>query len=418
MDIRSQNVSLQTKILQHVIMMFSGDNTLSQSALVKHGNLVEICRQQILGNLQSNSQHFNDWQEWIQVESQRRTFYCLWLLDAMLPYHFGRNAYFTLNAAQLALPCHERIWEATTAIEWEQLSTAVEYYNPPTLEAAIQILYTRKELDLRISEFGRILIIHGIYQETASIKNYFSRPLAKWVPTHSPPNSEINVANDRDEWLPADPVFSKYRNAACDCLDVLHWAANSQIAAATSFEHPTVLHLHTARLVLLTPFVEIKSLLVNGTVDAWREVWRWRNRDQHKARLALIHAGVVFWHVRRYSTNSFHEPNSIFLAALALWAYGSLSEHPKDHESPASNRDDFENVVRLDRPCDDEFVQKFVRDGENCIGYMTGIGDICSKGAPLKVLRESAKVLRGLSAWGCAESYATILEEYAEVERQ
>lgn len=61
-------------------------------------------------------------------------------------------------------------------------------------------------------------------------------------------------------WLPGTPTCSKWRNSAYDCLDILHWHANSVIGAASGMEHPTVLHLHLARVILLTPIQQILDL--------------------------------------------------------------------------------------------------------------------------------------------------------------
>jgi len=139
-------------------------------------------------------------------------------------------------------------------------------------------------------------------------------------------------------WLPGIQTYSKWRNSACDCLDILHWHANSVIGAASGMEHPTVLHLHLARVILLTPFRQITQLahlMTNEPLPTFEEdfeiptlkrhIQRWVLEDQHKARLAMIHAGVLFWHVRRFSADAFYEPSSVFLATLALWAYGTFA---------------------------------------------------------------------------------------------
>jgi hypothetical protein len=147
-------------------------------------------------------------------------------------------------------------------------------------------------------------------------------------------------------WLPENPMYSRWRNCACDCLDVLHWAANSAIGAASGVEHPTVLHLHIARVVVLTPYQDIRkialtkageNILSEKAVRESREyIERWLVDDQYKARLAMIHAGVLFWHVWRHSANGYYESDAIFLATLALWAYGSGSHNSRDRSSSTS----------------------------------------------------------------------------------
>ena len=53
-------------------------------------------------------------------------------------------------------------------------------------------------------------------------------------------------------------AISSWRNAALDCIDVLHWDANGTIAKLKGAEHPTVLHLHLSRVILLAPHQEIR----------------------------------------------------------------------------------------------------------------------------------------------------------------
>jgi hypothetical protein len=49
--------------------------------------------------------------------------------------------------------------------------------------------------------------------------------------------------------------------------------------------------------------------------------------------------------------------------------------------------------LHLDRPIDDELVQTFVRAGHKMTAYMSQIGNVLDKGAPIKILREGASLL-------------------------
>ena len=59
------------------------------------------------------------------------------------------------------------------------------------------------------------------------------------------------------------------------------------------------------------------------------EVERWARYDQYKARLAAILAGILFWHVRHYSTNGFYESHTLLLATLALWHTAHSRPHSR-----------------------------------------------------------------------------------------
>lgn len=264
-----------------------------------------------------------------------------------------------------------------------------------------------------MGEFSRVLCIHALFRRTWEVEEYFKQPLSVWTPT-AEKQSISSIERSMPDWLPGIQTYSNWRNSACDVLDILHWHANSIIGVASGMEHPTVLHLHLARVVLLTPFTRIVQLarFLSGEdkpesdaelASTRAYVQRWALEDQHKARLAMIHSGVLFWHVRRYSADAFYEPSSVFLATLAMWAYGTFAAHTsKEGESPQDDADAsslFPTLMQLDRPSDDELVQLYVKKGANMRAIITGVGNLCSTRGPVRVLVEGGKLLQGLKRW-------------------
>lgn len=293
---------------------------------------------------------------------------------------------------------------------------AYESLANPSLHAAIQLAYVEKHLQSSMGEFSRILCIHALFRRTYEVAAFFQQPLTLWSPKAEKQSISI-IERSMPVWLPDIPTYAKWRNSACDVLDILHWHANSVIGVASGMEHPTILHLHLARVVLLTPLSHIVRLARFRAEEAVPEsdaelasiqdyVRRWAQEDQHKARLAMIHAGVLFWHVRRYSADAFYEPAGVFLAALAMWAYGTFATYSpalKDGESPWDEDDVdalFPTLMRLDRPADDELVQLFVKRGGGMRAVVTGVGNLCSARGPVRVLIEGRKLLMELKKWG------------------
>jgi hypothetical protein len=308
--------------------------------------------------------------------------------------------------------------------------------------------------------------------------------LSSWVPSApgTRPSSRTGTEEPED-WLPGIPSFAKWRNSACDCLDVLHWEANTLVAQRLGVEHPLILHLHLARLILLTPAATIQNFataviqhskttnppvmesLKSEFQDYKNEIIRWFLRDQYKARLSLVHAGAIFWHVRRYSHDNMLEPFAVWLSTLVIWAYATASHGVNQQTHQASeivriatqNRLDLQGMVvdsndtfeqdansaiedvlidspyiNLDRLCDDELIQTFVRHGTKMTGYMTGIGDICQAGSAEKILREGVKILLNsgtncqstqlnnppelpVPTWRMASKHAVFLEDLVDL---
>ncbi|KIW26917.1 uncharacterized protein PV07_06705 [Cladophialophora immunda] len=322
--------------------------------------------------------------------------------------------------------------------EWNQLRAGLDPPTP-TLREALQNLYIDKRLLPGMGEFSHILLIHGLFHRTWEVEVMVTQSIS-----HFEPSAQKQASDDLQPklpiWPPGVPFFSRWRNAACDCLDLLHWSANATIGAASGIEHPTVLHLHLARIVLLTPLNDIvlySHYLIRSSGEATRLfpsvssteaeehrqlIQRWAIQDQYKARLAAIHAGVVFWHVRLYSINGFYESTAVALAALVFWALSAFSpKKPKlrkvgDEEGTSPPSLDICDIILIDRPTDDELVQQFVRQGHAMRANMTGVGDLFGPKGARKVLAEGQKLLLTLSSWrGITDYWLRVLNRLEKV---
>lgn len=325
-----------------------------------------------------------------------------------------------------------------------------------------------------LGQFGRLILLHGVFREIFQLKDCFARPLGNWFP------SIQQQTPAHDDQTPSGPpvsdrggrsLLNSWRNAGLDCVDVLHWAANGTIALQAGAEHPFVLHLHLSRTILLAPFDQFQVLAHSvikfalaqkntsttldaahrqTAVDAEREILEWAQRDQCKARLAVLHSGCLFWHIRRYSCRAFYEPMAVFLATLTIWAYSSYasrtagvvqesSDRPRNdsERTPATRSfrgDDTADVdaeslsdedseqaptfIHLDRPNDDEMVQAFVRFGTASAmrANIAGVGDIYSVKGPARVLKQGRKILTAVStAWGRTDKFSSVLEALEQI---
>ncbi|KAK4626204.1 Transcription factor [Fulvia fulva] len=440
------------ELLQVVALAYSGEQSLENYAKGLYNKLTDVFEgaRGIALSLQVSSENGSDsihnWHLWRQRERVIRLAYSAWLVDCMSQYHLDLRQMLSLKDADLPLPSDERQWRAETEQEWGSFGEARAQ---PTLSQALQELYVDKRLPRDRGEFARILIIHGLYHRLWEVGQYLSDPLSHWEPT-ARRQSSSELLPQEPIWLPSVPTFMKWQNSACDCLDVLHWQANATIGQASGLEHPTVLHLHTARIVLLTPYTEIVRLAramsarnsgaASPSLASDRKlVQRWAVQQQFKARLAIVHAGVVFWHVRRYSIDAYYEAPAVALAALVLWAFGTFaskrdltrqepqacSSQPKtlregqDLINESEQGDDAVcGIILLDRPADDEIVQQFIRTGHNMKAHITGVGDLYSSKGPERVLAQGAKLLSTLKCWGMSTSWLKLLNGLMEATRK
>ncbi|KAL5089148.1 hypothetical protein Trisim1_006001 [Trichoderma cf. simile WF8] len=472
--------SLQAASLSLICALHSGKSKMTRHALIERHYLVEACNELNLLSRELEDSHVHqDYsklvEDWSMNQSRMRTGLMIWLLDAMISYEFNVAPLMQLVDAKVLLPCQDHIWEypSTEKVIAEQKSYV-------TLLAAVEMLYIEKRLPDSLSEFSTILIIHSIWRRTKEVINQNQTQLANWVPSATIQTREVHQSASKETWPPSSPILSKWRNSACDCLDILHWRANAKAAMAGGLEHPTIMYLHLSRLILLTPVAQIQTLATNprntnttnlavnqGYTDASNHVLKWAMNDSFKARLAIIHAGALFWHIRRYSTRSFLEPFTIYMATLIIWAYSVSVQFARQQEEfqaapsmegplspeaqtvaaacqqPTVSAQDEDlcselPFVFIDRPCDDEMVQMYLRFGNKMSAHMARVGVITQASAPSKILQEGIRLLGNatggsgsvsmanagvqdvseVSTWGAERTYMEVLVALARAMEQ
>ncbi|KAF4451552.1 hypothetical protein F53441_5509 [Fusarium austroafricanum] len=430
----------QSLILSQVALLYGGGGNLRHGAYQRLGNLQKVIglyrrRQQEAASAAPGQVGCNfqaEWMNWVEDETLRRLCYFVWLLDRMGCYFFDDHPNGAFDVTDITLP-HDGLWAQTCFSDWAKMHRHVE--RNPTLATAVNELFRERTTKPNLGEFSRILLLHAVYQEYSTVSTYCKRPLSSWMPQNNP-----ELDNDDSHLLRLSD--SNWRNAALDCVDTLHWSANAVIASLLGAEHPTVLHLHFSRVVLLAPRTAIITLAkyLNSPVQlrtmasqqqalqAECEISEWAQQDGSKARLAALHCGCFLWHVRRYAKMAFYEPPCVFWATLTLWAYSVYSSKsrrvPGDTRSGSVTRqaspdqsaifeDENPTFIRLDRPNDDEMVQLFVRVGV-LKAYISGVGDIYSSAAPPRILKEGMKILESVSlAWGRSREYLDLLQALA-----
>ncbi|KAF2228041.1 hypothetical protein BDZ85DRAFT_228927 [Elsinoe ampelina] len=402
----------QARVLNYLCCAYSGSERLVRHRLDilddlrrDHQRLYRLCHSPAFKDPHQQGTSIDIRTSWVLHESARRLCHAIWLVDCQSYYHFGTPAVLLLDFADLPLPCAESLWDAGS-------TQALPVSSTPTLSHALLVLYLEKRLLPGIGDFARVLLIHGIYAQTWTITKPLISPLLRWTPSAHRTDASSPSLNS-PPWLPSVSTYSHWRNAACDAFDVLHWIANSDIAQSGT-ENTTVLNLHFGRIVLLTPMEDIRALIqhllhptpatTQAILDLKTRIARWVNEDQFKARLAMVHCGVFFWHIRRYSTDAYYEPSDVYMATLTVWAYARYGTFP-DKQTVAGEDWGEAESIRLDRPTDDELVQLFVKKGRGMRATIAGVGDVNDARAAGRVLVEGARVLEGLSGWGIRERY-------------
>ncbi|KAF5649999.1 transcription factor ZMS1 [Fusarium sp. NRRL 52700] len=423
-----------------------------------------------IGSYENDQSLEQKWITWRFRETRRRTGLFVWLASCYLALASEHHPCLFPDKPQLRLPCREELWAAKSPQAWSTAMSAgreddlitfsAEEASRPTVPEVTLKLWRELKSQHSPNSFATIVIIHMLVYRRWSANEYLADALRD-IPQTNQPN--IVHAPER-KYLGSVPEYIKWRNQCCDCLDVLHWGALSLSAKAEGLEDPVLLHLHLARLSLLAPVQDLfafadqntlsgvihmtpSSLYRHGTssLEPRQTIKIWATQDRYKARLAVIHAGAVLWHVRRYSSDSIIEPFALFLASLVLWAYGQTSNIRKLYDSaytvaqcPLSDNEDsmssantthgsvgshamrdyrssrrrMPSAMQLDRPMDDELVQYFIRSGEDLRLPLEGVDDLCAAEGPSQILQEvSSLLLEQHKPWDISETYARFLQD-------
>ncbi|KAG6020561.1 hypothetical protein E4U41_002811 [Claviceps citrina] len=452
LEIRYRLSILQASILNLMCMLRTGDHSSMQRVFTERFYLVEVCqRQQLIARPElpwRGSSFSGDPSSIRHRDAETRAGMMIWLLDSMLPYQLACEPLLQIVDMQAPLPTHDNPLGRSTG---QQPLQAAETDEATTILDALELLHIEKRLP-RVSELGIKLVIYAICRNTKELSVRSRVQLQSWTPTAQAQARTENPVTV-ETWPPATEILSHWRNSACDCLDIVHWRAHRKIAKASGWEHSTIYHLHFVRLLLLTPLKQIHTIAAASSgqasgqaseVDsrkiyaARNQVLQWAIRDQHKARLAVVHSGALLWHIRRFSTYSFTEPFGIYSATLIIWAYSQCVNVKQAGSDPqwkhgeaagevaanktcgkdaaAATRDEAAagsataaatatisrdpdecaemSIIQFDRPCDDEIIQSFVKVGSAMSARMQGVGNIHDRGAPPKILKEGLKLLR------------------------
>ncbi|KAK4556244.1 hypothetical protein LTR86_006941 [Recurvomyces mirabilis] len=359
----------------------------------------------------------------------------------------------------LRLPTSEELWEAESFAKWyqtrrsnglmdsSQAAFMDEERRQPTLAAAVAKLHHQLTLDDGTSQFASTVLIHAVIKRSWDVSQYLNGPL---YTSESEEHSGSQQAPPAT-YLASVPSFPRWRNRACDSLDVLHWDALANSAKARGLEGPVFLQLHLARLLLLTPVKELLILTDLQSLDrsviylphqlAWqrlskatceRHISIWASQDRYKARLAVVHAGAVFWHVRRAvtprgETTDLARGDTVQDRQQRHGGGSPLqgahvepdgANHLVGRASNASQRGLWSRMPQrydIDRPVDDELVQHFVRKGQaSVILKAEGVEDLCTAAGARQILLEAVTILRASnSIWPLSENYALTLEAQA-----
>lgn len=111
-------------------------------------------------------------------------------------------------------------------------------------------LYSDGDMTGDLGQFGHLILLHGIYEDTFRSKGHFTRQL-------SPASSPVILTKGKNG---VNPCITQQQRSPLECVEVMNRIASARFSRTSGIELPSMFHFAMARVVLLAPYDGIQSL--------------------------------------------------------------------------------------------------------------------------------------------------------------
>jgi hypothetical protein len=358
------------------------------------------------------------WRRWINEESWRRTAFFAFVMDAQHACVFGHSPVLSVIDMRIALPCLESTWESLSAETWQAL-------NRPEMTASLFLptlksLLRENEVPPHCSEYARFVLLHGLMSLQTHLQagsrltlGIEMGKLHAHVTTQNShhPNclgSISNSSNSTPVWANtvdtalntwSTSLFSLQPSLCLEAARPLHRVAQITL-------HVSVLDIHT---VAMDPYLLAgpshlntdsgASLINTNTTKALARLQLWAHTGSSRSacRYALLLVQETMFSGKRYlarEDNVAPRPWCLYIAVLALWVYGLVTEGPSSDGGSTVGAEEY--MIRMTRAMkQDNSASPVIRGTNHIAGLMRAVRDALI-GCRWELLQEAHLVLRRL----------------------
>ncbi|CAI7665908.1 unnamed protein product [Penicillium manginii] len=372
----------------------------------------------ILNPAEPNELLQTSWRRWINEESWRRTAFFAFVMDAQHACVFGHSPVLSVIDMRIALPCLESTWESLSAETWQAL-------NRPEMTASLFLptlksLLRENEVPPHCSEYARFVLLHGLMSLQTHLQagsrltlGIEMGKLHAHVTTQNShhPNclgSISNSSNSTPVWANtvdtalntwSTSLFSLQPSLCLEAARPLHRVAQITL-------HVSVLDIHT---VAMDPYLLAgpshlntdsgASLINTNTTKALARLQLWAHTGSSRSacRYALLLVQETMFSGKRYlarEDNVAPRPWCLYIAVLALWVYGLVTEGPSSDGGSTVGAEEY--MIRMTRAMkQDNSASPVIRGTNHIAGLMRAVRDALI-GCRWELLQEAHLVLRRL----------------------
>lgn len=353
------------------------------------------------------------WRAWIKREKMWRLAYMAWVIDSQFTLFFDLDPLIPTDLMSAPLPCHDRVWEAPTAVIWENevnrqgqllqqrwglsLSGALTRvllgtYQPRDLRCEKEYVYRFKTRRDGLGDFATLVLLLAVFGDVRLMQN---RPPSAFSTT-----SSLEL---RSGWV----------ETALEYLDII--CPDEQSPPTDPSLKPAL--MHHKHLIGLLMHISLRDVFcfsgwrvtLEDALKGRQRLKLWFVHNRNEARRAVLHAGRLFALLRTASAGGHYEPRGMLIACLMLWANAELVNDDANEYGAC------EKVVpiRLDRSLDKTAVQDWL-DGHAAQArpYLAGVGAISGNTAAGQIVREGARIMESWKAWPIGHVMGVVMKIY------
>ncbi|KFZ23027.1 hypothetical protein V502_02490 [Pseudogymnoascus sp. VKM F-4520 (FW-2644)] len=271
------------------------------------------------------------WLQWAEQESSRRTAFFAFVMDAQHASVFGHTPVLSVSDVRLPLPSVERLWECTTANQWQSLSRrepeAPQFL--PTLKAVLG----KTLVPTICSNFSRFILLHGLLSLTTHLRTRERATLGIETGRIGSKVSSSSVAPVED-WI---EVIS--RAIGTWSFSLLSSEHSTCLEAARPLHRMAFITLHTNITdfhILAKDSSQLESQLSKreaAKAEARIRAWSRNEGAKQAVNHSLLLVKETIFAGNRYRAredNIAPRPWCLYHGILVLWAFGVMTEGAED----------------------------------------------------------------------------------------
>ncbi|KAI1614124.1 hypothetical protein EDD36DRAFT_417971 [Exophiala viscosa] len=421
-------------LLQHIHAIGSGSRRLFEMTDSSRSRLVSIGRHM---NLFSAGLHasrpesstrtgdrYDNWLEWIKREQIKRLIWFIFEFDCFYTAFSKQPPCIKFEELPSDSTCEELHWDAPTAYAWASCPYQAPPRGLPTMQTLRALLSRDADIVFSLKPFDHLskrLLLRCLGRCLESIQEQMESGVYNVLWEDSAGRAVMAATRARISMS----VMSVYQSSWEEISQGTSLRVALRIAIAAHYSHIFA----AGRLTGLTTRVARKRA---GEYNATRVLPNPANsgrttphddefikaafcEDPRSIRELMWHASQVIYLQRRHPFNTPHEPLSVFLAGLSLWAFLKYFDPESgDAQSGIS--------VQLDEPsfCSPPEARQAIKDWIEKGGktYLEGVGDVRSPDAPKRILTLCVNMTRRLQVWKMASKVSEIFARLLQREDQ